>query len=345
MKHRHTDPRRMTALVLGGLAASVLPITAALAQTVSGPTTSGLVCMQRVYGGPTVTNANRLGCTANDIKIARAISAVDATTGQATCIEGETFDLLGTFQVNVTASERYDAAFFFNTAGGANARDVNGTCAESILRNPTTSDPNVPVLNLDQDVCGDLNAGSYDTITFLIPDVLCDDADGNGFLNLPNCTSWHSNRSTVCSGFSTAAPETKSKCNCDDTFEVPVTIEAPTGAVVKKATKAVVSFQIEVKNNSNGRTVKINSLVDDIYGDVTQVQGGVLTTDCGGLIGDTLAPKATSDPCTFTVEYADPGTAGDLTNTVTAELEDTGNAQKVDVTGSTTINVELNVTP
>ena len=63
------------------------------------------------------------------------------------------------------------------------------------------------------------------------------------------------------------------------------------------------------------------------------------------MIGDTLAPKATSDACTFTVEYADPGTGGDLTNTVTAELEDTVNASKVDVTGSAIINVELNVTP
>jgi hypothetical protein len=333
-------------LMLSGLVVSVMALIApAAAQTVSGPTTSGLVCMQRVYGGPTVSNANRLGCTANDIKIARAITAVDAATGKASCVEGETFDLLGTFQVNVTANERYDAAFFFNTGGGANARDVNGTCSESILRNPTQADPNVPVLNLDQDVCGDLNAGSYDTITFLIPDVLCQDSDLNGFLNLPNCTSWHSNRSTVCSGFSTAAPETKSKCNCDDTFEVPVTIESPSGAVVKKATKAVVSFQVEVKNNSKGRTVKINSLVDDLYGDITQVQGEVLTTNCADLIGDTLAPGATSAACTFTVEYADPGTSGDLTNTVTAGLEDTGNASKVDVTGSTTINVELNVTP
>src|SRR6185369_4053048 len=138
------------------------------------------------------------------------------------CIEGETFDLVGTFQVNVTANERYDASFFFNIAGGANARDVNGTCSESILRDPTQADPNAPVLNLDNDVCGDLNAGSYVNITFTIPGVVCQDPDFDHFLNLPNCTSWHSNKSTGCSGFSTAQPETKSKCNCDDTFEVPV---------------------------------------------------------------------------------------------------------------------------
>ena len=69
----------------------------------------------------------------------------------------------------------------------------------------------------------------------------------------------------------------------------------------------------------------------------------MLTTD--DLIGDTLTPGATSDPCTFTVEYLDPGTAGELTNTVSAEVEDTGNASKVDLAGSTTIDVELNVTP
>jgi len=296
--------------------------------------------MQRVFSGPTVNNSNRLNCAANDVSIAKATSAINADTGEASCVQGTTFNLQVTFDVDVTATGRYDEAFFFNIGGGASARDVNGNCSESILDRTVS-----PAQNLDGDTCGDLAKGLYHNITFTIPGVSCDDSDGDGFLNLPNCTSWHSNAGTVCNGFSTAGPETKSKCNCDDTFQVPVTVESPSGAVVKTATKAVVTYEVKVKNNSATRTVKINSLVDAPYGDITTVQGAIKSTDCDTLIGDTLAPGTTSSACTFTVEYLDPGTSGDVQDTVTAEVEDTVNGTKVNVDGSTTINVNLNFIP
>lgn len=76
------------------------------------------------------------------------------------------------------------------------------------------------------------------------------------------------------------------------------------------------------------------------------VQGDVVETDCDTLIGDMLAPGATSDPCTFAVEYAHPGSGGDLQNTVTATIKSTtAPFEEVDVMGSTTINVDLNVGP
>jgi hypothetical protein len=329
----------LCSLVLGGLLLGPQPASA----QVSGPTTTGDVCMQQVYGGSNVTNANRLNCTAQDIKIAKAINA-----SPSSCVAGTTFDLTATFQVDVTANARYDAAFFFNITGGADARNPNGTCSESILTNPPPTNGNV--LNLDGDSCGDLNAGSFTNITFTIPGVLCQDTDGDGFLNLPNCTSWHSNAGNVCTGPSTAAPETKSKCNCDDTFQVPVTVESPSGAVLITAPNAVVTYEVKVKNNSSTRTVKINSLADNVYGDITvaHAAGGgfkaVDSSNCNTLIADTLAPGATSDACEFTVQYDNPGTVGNVLDTVTAELEDTGNHNKVNVEGPTGINVDLNVT-
>jgi hypothetical protein len=330
--------------VLGGVLLEFKPASA----TDSGPTVTGDVCMQQVYGGSNVTNSNRLNCTANDISIAKATNAINAATGEASCVAGTTFDLVGTFQVNVTANERYDAAFFFNIAGGTDARNPNGTCSQSVLTNGVA-----PALGLDKDTCGDLNAGTYTNITFTIPNVLCQDSDGDGFLNLPNCTSWHSNAGTVCSvtaaGISGAAPETKSKCNCDDTFQVPVSVESPTGAVLKKATEAIVTYEIKVKNNSSTRTVKINSLIDDQYGDITKDKNSgntaIETSDCGDLVGDTLMPAATSDACEFTVRYPHPGTGGDVVDKVTAEIQDTGNNSTVNVDGSTAINVDLNVAP
>jgi hypothetical protein len=103
---------------------------------------------------------------------------------------------------------------------------------------------------------------------------------------------------------------------------------------------------VKVKNNSKSRTVTIQSLNDDVYGDITMMQGEVATTNCDTLIGDTLAPGATSDACQFTVEYANPGTGGDVKDTVTAVIKATTSPfEEIDVTGSATINVNLSVGP
>ena len=44
-----------------------------------------------------------------------------------------------------------------------------------------------------------------------------------------------------------------------------------------------VTFQVEVLNLSTTDNVTINSLTDSIYGDITQVQGKVLSTTCNVL--------------------------------------------------------------
>jgi hypothetical protein len=297
----------------------------------SGPTTTGDVCMQKLFGFP-VTNSNRLNCTAEDIKIAKA-TAVDPSS----CTEGETFDLTATFQVDVTSNERYDAGFFFNIAGGANAR--LGTCSLSILDKTVG-----PALDLDGDTCGDLNAGTYE-ITFTIPGVLCHDSDGDGFLNLPNCTSWHSNRSTACNVATDADPETKSKCKCDDTFQVPVIVESPSGAVTKKATQAVVTYEVTVKNNSSSIDVTLTALVDSVYGNIADANNSLIeSTTCA--TGGTIAKGGGTYTCEFTVQYDYPGTAGNHQNTVTATLRNPARPQDdTNVQGSTTINVNLNVGP
>lgn len=67
-----------------------------------------------------------------------------------------------------------------------------------------------------------------------------------------------------------------------------------------------------VVGNPGGEDVTIDSLMDDTYGDLSALAG----SNCGGLIGDVLAPSTTSAICTFTGEFT--GVAGDTqTNTVT----------------------------
>jgi hypothetical protein len=324
------------ARVLGG---TLIGICVAGPQAASAGTVTGDVCMQRTFGGPTVSGSNRLNCTANDIAIARAVSA-----SPSSCTAGQMFDLTATFEVNVNANSRYDAGFYFRTDGGPNARGPVGTCSLTTLPLPPMVGD--PWSNLDGDFCGDFAAMGTVQVTIDIGQVLCTDTNGDGFLNLPNCTAWHSNQGTLCATETQAIPETKSKCKCDDTFQVPVTVESPTGAVAKTAKSAVVTYEIKVKNNSSTRSVTIQSLVDDVYGDITTVQGEVATTNCNALIGDTLAPGATSDACQFTVQYANPGTSGDVKDTVTAVIKATTSPfEEVDVTGSATINVNLSVGP
>ena len=53
-----------------------------------------------------------------------------------------------------------------------------------------------------------------------------------------------------------------------------------------------------------------------------------------------LAATTGTYTCQFKVLYANPGTAGDTSNTVTATLTRTG-ADPTDATGSTTINIDL----
>jgi hypothetical protein len=309
----------------------------------NGPTQTGEICMQKVFGTP-VTNSNRLNCTANDIRLSRAISV-----SPATCTRGETFDLTATFETVVTANARYDAGFFFRIDGGANARGdgtgATGECSLSALLPPPP--PNPPALNLDGDACGDLNAGTFN-VTFTIPQVLCQDNDGDGFLNLPNCTSWHSNQGTVCSPITDAFqfdPDTKSKCVCDDNFQVPVRVETATLDVTKSALptqvpepSGTVTYTVAIKNTAQIETVTISSIIDDCpaaptdcnveYGNLGDVSNpNVSDNTCPSLIGTSLAPQATAT-CSFKALVS--GNAGDRkTDVVTACVTQSGVTQPI----------------
>jgi hypothetical protein len=259
----------------------------------NGPTEVGQICMQKLYGTP-VNSSNRLNCTANDIRLSRAISV-----SQESCVRGTTFDLTATFETIVTANARYDAGFFFRVDGGANARgdgvNATGQCSLSALDTGIS-----PALDLDGDTAGDLNSGTY-ALTFTIPGVLCQDTSGDGFLDLPNCTSWHSNQGTVANlgDEYDFKPDTKSKCVCDDTFQVPVRVEDASIKVMKSASPLSLpepggefTFTVKITNEADVESVQITSIIDDIHGDVG---GGTYDADnntCPALITTVLGPKA-----------------------------------------------------
>lgn len=297
-----TVPLGVAALAALGAAAS--PTVASASEAV---TTVGQHCMQKVFGTP-VTNANRLNCTANDIRLSRAVSA-----SPSSCVRGTRFDLTATFETVVTANARYDAGFFFRTDGGPDARGAGSTaagqCSLSGLKMP-------PAFNLDGDTSGDLNSGTY-YFNMTIPGVLCDDPDNDGKLNLPNCTSWHSNQGTVSdiNDPFTFNPDTKSKCACDDSFEVPVNVETASLKVTKSPNPTsiyepggTITFTVTIENISQVESVRITSLSDDVFGNLASAQNGLVSDNsCVAMVAaqpvlpvyDANNPTANQVSCSF----------------------------------------------
>jgi hypothetical protein len=93
------------------------------------------------------------------------------------------------------------------------------------------------------------------------------------------------------------------------------------------------TFTVTVSNPSATDPVKITSLVDNVYGNLATLPGST----CGALIGTTLAPGATSAPCTFTGPFS--GTAGaSQTDTVTVTGVDS-NGTTVTATAQATVTL------
>ena len=305
-------------LTIAGLMVWVQPAAA----EDNGPTDKGNYCMQTLYGLP-ITSSNALNCTANDIKISRAVSV-----SPSSCIAGSTFDLTGTFEIEVTSNARFRPGFFFRVDGGPTARGAtlanpsdNGTCSLSRLY------PEIPpALDLNGDTAGDLNSGVYQ-VTFTIPNVTCQDNDGDGQLNLPNCTSWgnNSNELVDINDEFDFAPYNKSKCVCDDNFNVPVIVETASVTVTKTGAPdsvpesgGAVTMNTTVKNDATYVDLTIDSITDTVgmaQTDLTTIpactDSGATTTQpyctpssastsCPSLKGTTLAPGASAS-CDFSV--------------------------------------------
>lgn len=351
-------------VVMIGMVLAATPIHAAD----SGPTTTDdNICMQRVFGFP-VTPTNKLNCTANDIKL----SGVDEMSiSPKNCTKGEEFTLTAIFTTEVTANERYDAGFFFRIDGGATARgDLPGATGQCSLSALTPSEPPPPSpADLDGDTCADLNSGVY-MLEFTIPGVKCNDSDNDGKLNLPYCTSWHSKKGTFCStelppddeleddllfdGDEAPffRPDTKSKCVCDDTFQVPVIVEDAELTVTKTADPTevfepgdIVQYTVEITNTSNFSSVAIDTIVDDKFGDLLELEEPnikLLTNDCDDLANATLGPGDV-EICVFTAEVT--GNAGFVhTNIVTVTGTQLDKDNTVEASDDADVTVENVVT-
>ncbi len=267
-------------------------------------------------------NNQSLTCTSNDVRIASA-SNIRALNGTplTQCVSGQTFSFIADFTVELTAQTRYDIGLYFATDGDNNSDGaLTGTCSANIItaKNQQTGLGSANFIQLDgsPDTCGDIdNAHNPQIVTVQVNNVSCVDTDGDGKLNLPNCTSWRQPGSNeVCDEVADAFPGSPSKCNCDITFNLPIFVETGTIVVTKDSSPASRSepggeftFNISAINTAQFTSVTIRRICDDVHGTIETTSGQpACATGTGSPITvetcdlpQTLAPGA-SYACSFT---------------------------------------------
>lgn len=360
MKHLLNSPRCKGGLLgLGILMGGVLlalPLTST-AQT----------CLQDEFGKNTQ-------CTANDVRIASASNVRDPLTGApiTSCIANGTFSFVADFRVVTTATARENIGLYFATGGQGQAK--TGSCSDNIIspqhKNPNvdyTANPNAPLLGTTQyeekdaspDTCGDISTSDNNQIvTVYVQNALCKAAAGTNQVALPNCTSWQQPGGTIlCVSPApsypwepAAIPGSPSKCNCDDTFTIPVTVQSPSISVAKACNTAntnspnppdfsnpsapnpssctlteggQVTYTVDfINDKSNFGSVVIDQVCDTAYGTVFQAVGFSGPACAKGTVNDGAVGNNTtctgvtvafsqSATCTFTVNQPEASTVTD----------------------------------
>jgi hypothetical protein len=278
---------------------------------------------------PVLNNGNH--CTSN----ALAIKAVSLEPARNHCNLGETFDL----NVGITfgsgrsrsAAQRYNIGVWI----GENGEPAIGgaQCTFNGLQ-PATN--NNALLNLtggsgpfrliNNDSCGDILDTEQTYLEFQANEVLCQDKNGNGKLDIPLVVAWQNNANKgLCvspTDVNSHFPSQSSACREFESYDLDIiTVEPPAEIEVYKTptprfirgTSGLITFEVEVFNESD-RTddLVITALIDDQFGDLAD-QGNCAT-------GGRLAPGARYR-CEFQKTLT--GTPGGAhENTVTATATD-----------------------
>lgn len=262
------------------------------------PWVSAQTCLKDEYG-------KNVQCTANDVRVAYALNPRSLSgTPLTSCNEGSTFSFIADFVVQTTATARENIGMYFATGGQGNA--LTGACADNIISPPHKTGTGVTLGSAQYwendpspDNCGDIStANNNQTITVEVDNVLCKAAPGTNTLTLPNCTSWQQPGGTIsCVSPSpdypwvaAAIPGAPSKCNCDNTFTVPIVVQKPSITVAKSCNTAAtsgsdktscdagpdggtVTYNVKITNTSNFGSLFIDQICDSAYGNVYTAPG------------------------------------------------------------------------
>ncbi|NMG46349.1 hypothetical protein GPA22_21760 [Aromatoleum toluvorans] len=315
----------VTALATGGL-------------LLGAPPASAQSCMQDVWMAH--GNTQGLTCTANDVTLSAATNLCVVVSppggprdlnndgcqdpnqqGQFTCVSGQSFTFTADFTMPLTAQARYDLGLYIATDGGGSDGALTGQCTPNVV----TAANSATFHNKDagSDICGDIDDTHNPQVIHQSITTVCTDTNGDGKVNLPWCTSWRqpgsnevcdSGTFTTAGGFD-AYPGSPSKCNCGN-LNIDVFLETASITVDKTAspttvleTGGSVTYTVSVTNNAQLSNVTLDTLTDNLYGDITTTgHNGITATTCAA---ETTIPAESNDQpppnsanpyiCTFTV--------------------------------------------
>ena len=180
-----------------------------------------------------------LNCTANDVSIASVTNIVILDDGCTGVGPDDTVTFTADFEVLLTAQARHDIGLWFSIDGDPNGdASITGACTVATPAYDDDGDPGTPSLtwlDLDgtdddpngviQDTCGDIDNDHNPLFPSVTITAVCADADGNGLLDLPNCTSWRQpGANDLCTSPDQAFPGAPSKCRCDEGFQIDIPV-------------------------------------------------------------------------------------------------------------------------
>ncbi len=205
--------RHLLLLLAAALLAAVVAFVAT-AEVAQAQTTGQ--CVDEASG-------RRNNCTANDVSLTR----YEVLSGPSSCVPGSTVDVtLMAVLDSTTAQQRYDIGLFVGL-GGENAKTATGanSCYRDFLSPNSQTGPwdltggFGPFRELETgnraDACGDIQANVTNFRQLQPLSLLCEDEDGNGYLDVSTCVTWDNQSvNDTCEGVLDTVPSTPSKCNC-----------------------------------------------------------------------------------------------------------------------------------
>ena len=226
-------------------------------------------------------------CTSN----ALSFKAISIEPDRTHCNAGDELNLnigitLGSGKLR-NAAQRYNIGIWIGEHGEP---AIGGNQCTFTGLQPATTDANQidlssgsgPYRLINNDTCGDVLDSELTYYEFQASDVLCQDANGNGKLDIPIAVAWHNNANQdLCDGPTDEAkyfPKQSSACREVENYDIdtimvepPAEIEVFKTAVPRflRGTSGEVTFEVEVFNESDrDDELIITSLVDDQFGDL-----------------------------------------------------------------------------
>jgi hypothetical protein len=321
--------------ILAAVATALLCTTAPVSASVSGA-----ACPADIQGD---------SCVANDLQP----TGTEVISGPTACTEGETISATVRvhFQNGGGANARYSVGFFVGE-GGEPA--VGGASCTFDSLQPIGTPPNPlggPYAELNGDACGDIDKAQPTYKDLVLVDLLCQDKDGDGNVDVSYVLSWVNNGNQAnCSNPLDPAQflPNPPKCRSDLSYDLPIDVEQPPSIEVSKTAipnrlyepGGTVNYQVTIANTSPSVSdpVTIDTIIDQIDGQPPQDISG--QTDC--TLPFTLAPGQV-ETCAFVGNVK--GRAGDtVTDTVTVRGTD-DEGEPVEDSADATVEIILLGTP